>query len=41
MDILIITGDTNEKAWLRTRNNNTVHFKKKNPQKICVQCSET
>ena len=41
MDILIITGDINEKAWLRTTNNNTVHFTKKNPQKIRVKCSET
>ena len=34
MDIFIITGDLNEKAWLRTKHNNTVHFTQKNLQKI-------
>lgn len=37
MDILIITGDINEKAWLRTIDNNTVHFTKKKSTKDTCQ----
>ena len=40
MDIFIITGDINEKAWPKTTNNNTVHFTHKNPQKICVNAQK-